>query len=462
MFGTVLMFSLSTTVLIPAQFPLEVIFPSEIEILLPPIPCPCVVPFNSSTRSSLKPREAKNLVLLWNDVTLNAIKTERTPPPVAVRNLAMVHLAIYDSVQSIHRSYQPFYMRTRGSLGVSPEASAAVAAHRVLSTLYPKQIATLDEALDASLDSIPDGPAKLEGITWGLLVAEEILDWRERDTLAKKSTYQSGNEPGHWQATAPKFRPPLLPEWGKTRTFAVKNREEFQPSGPPALTSEEFLISFREVKAIGSVKSQERTAEQTEIAYFWADGEGTVTPPGHWNRIAATIAQRRKLDLSETSRLFAMLNVAMADTAIICWDCKFRFDFWRPVTAIRDASRLNDKEIQSNPDWLPLLETPPFPAYTSGHSSFSGAAAAVLAEFFGSDQMEFITTSDALPKSRRSFSRFSEAANEAGMSRIYGGIHWSFDNTDGLESGKKVGQYVARNYFRATSSESARRKSSDR
>jgi hypothetical protein len=154
------------------------------------------------------------------------------------------------------------------------------------------------------------------------------------------------------------------------------------------------------------------------------------------------------LNRAETARLFAMLNVALADAAIACWECKYRFDVWRPVTAIRNADQLKNPALVADPDWTPLLVTPPFPAYTSGHSSFSGAAAAALAEFLETDRVRFTTTSDGLPGVTRSFTRFSEAANEAGMSRIYGGIHWAFDNTAGLESGRKVGEYVARNFFR--------------
>jgi hypothetical protein len=236
-----------------------------------------------------------------------------------------------------------------------------------------------------------------------------------------------------------------LPGWGNVPCLAVADPTKFRPPGPPALDSAAYTKSLRTVRDIGSATSAVRTKEQTEIARFWEDGAGTVTPPGHWNRIAQTVATEKKLALAEAARLFALLNVAMSDAAIICWDCKYRFDFWRPVTALRET----------DPDWTPLLPTPPFPAYTSGHSSFSGAAATALASFFGTDRVRFSSTSDGLPGVTRSFESFSSAAEEAGMSRIYGGIHWDFDNTDGLACGREVAGYVARNHFRPVARERA-------
>jgi hypothetical protein len=168
------------------------------------------------------------------------------------------------------------------------------------------------------------------------------------------------------------------------------------------------------------------------------------------------VANDRGNTLSENARLFATLNVALADVAIVCWDCKYHFDFWRPVTAIRNAHRLNNPTLEADPEWTPLLPTPPFPAYTSGHSSFSAAGAAVLTEFFATDDTRFATTSEGLPGVTRSFARFSDAAKEAGMSRIYGGIHWDCDNRDGLAGGKKIGEYVSRSFFQPKATSTSR------
>jgi hypothetical protein len=238
-------------------------------------------------------------------------------------------------------------------------------------------------------------------------------------------------------ATPPQFQAALLPEWGRVRAFAIKKGTQYRPPAPPALTSAAYADAYHEVKKLGGKQSDGRTEEQTQIAHFWADNAGTVTPPGHWNKIAQTIAQDRNLTLAENARLFAHLNIALADAGILCWVIKFTFDYWRPVTAIHHADREDA--------WMPLLQTPPFPAYVSGHSTFSSAAASVLAHSFGTDDVRFATTSDGLPGKTRAFTKLSAAAEEAGMSRIYGGIHWQFDNTEGLKVGRTLGEYVYKN-----------------
>jgi hypothetical protein len=377
-------------------------------------------------------------VLRWNEAVLAAVRAEKTPPPVAARNLALIHIAMYDSIALTGSEYRPFRVAAGAPAGTDPAAAAAVAAHRIFIDLYPRRVEDADKVLDATLEQVPEGPAKSRGITHGQAVAEQLLRWRAGDSkAAAQHSYKPKETAGRWRPTPPAHTPPLLPGWGNVRTFAVSDPSKFRPPGPPALESEAYTTTFRTVRDIGSATSTVRTKDQTEVAYFWEDGEGTVTPPGHWNRIAQSVAAEKKLGLAETARLFALLNVAMADASLVCWDCKFRFDFWRPITAIREV----------DPTWTPLLPTPPFPAYTSGHSSFSGAGAAALASFFGTDRVKFSSTSDGLPGVTRSFDSFSAAAEEAGMSRIYGGIHWAFDNTDGLKCGREIAEHIAQRHF---------------
>jgi PAP2 superfamily len=391
-----------------------------------------------------EPPEAEppaDVVLRWNDAALEAVKTDRTPPPLAARNLAMVHVAVYDAVNGVRRTHTRFLVDAVAPPGTSEEAAAAAAAHRVLLRLYPKHGTTFDHLLEECLARVPDGAAKEQGVELGLFTAANTLQWRAEDGVGKTVKYTPKDGPGWWRPTPPDFQAALAPEWPKVACFAMRRPDQFRPGAPPDLTNKDYADALREVRKLGGAASRDRTADQTEIAKFWADGAGTVTPPGHWNRVAATVSRKRGLGTAENARLFALLNIALADAGIACWDSKYHYSFWRPVQAIREA------DTDADADWEPLLPTPPFPSYASGHSTFSGAAAAVLAEFFGTDAIAFTSTSDGLPGVERSYRGFREAADEAGRSRIYGGIHYEFDNAAGLSMGRDLGRYVARRFL---------------
>lgn len=389
----------------------------------------------------------QDVVLLWNQALLEAIKAGHIPPPAAARHMAIVHAAIYDAVNAITQTHSPFYAKFAATGPAAPEAAAAIAGHRTLAALYPDQLPNFDAVLDDCMGTIPDGPAKANGATLGQAVADKILSWRSADGSTRKMSYHTPLVAGMWQPTPPDFRSALLPQWARMTCFAVPDPARLRPRPPPALNSPAYTAAFYEVLALGGANSTVRTTEQTEIAKFWADGEGTVTPPGHWNLIAQTVARARGNTLEANARLFALLNITMADAAVCCWECKYHYGFWRPVQAIPQADLDGNPDTQPDPCWTPLLTTPPFPTYTSGHSTFSSAAATVLANFFGSDLMCFTSDSDGLHGVRRSFRSFSSAAAEAGMSRIYGGIHWSFDNDEGLAAGRQLADYVTRNFL---------------
>lgn len=205
--------------------------------------------------------------------------------------------------------------------------------------------------------------------------------------------------------------------------------------------------ALNQVKAIGSKTSTMRTPEQSEIAVFWSDFSYTAMPPGHWHEIAATIARDRNNTLAENARLFALISLAQADAAIVCWEIKYRYNFWRPVTAIQRADEDNNPLTVADPNWAQYLPSPPFPSYTSGHSTFSKASAQVLIHFYGTDAISFIASSDSLPGVFRKFDSLSVCADEVGMSRIYGGFHFMFDNVQGKATGKRVGDYVSANFL---------------
>jgi hypothetical protein len=379
----------------------------------------------------------------WNKLILDAIRTNRTSPPVASRQMAILHTAMYDAVNGIRPQYKPYRVHGRVAALASPEAAAAAAAHRVMTALYPANTTTYDEAFLSTLTEIPNRIARRLGIAWGQLVASNIMVWRSNDGAALVVDYTPGTRLGDWQPTPPAFAPALLPQWGMVEPFGLPSVNPFRLPAPPALTSSQYADELNEVKRLGAINSTERTEDQTIIARFWANGAGTETPPGHWNRIAHSISDRYGLSLQDNARLFALLNIALADAAILCWECKYIYSFWRPITAIRNADLDGNDATEKDATWTPLLVTPPFPEYTSGHSSFSGAAARVLEMFFGTDDISFTVDSDGTPGHFRTFTKLSAAADESAMSRLYGGIHFKSGNEWGLVSGRTCGEYIA-------------------
>jgi Domain of unknown function (DUF4114)/PAP2 superfamily/Bacterial Ig-like domain len=404
---------------------------------------------NSSSFDNQITRVAKqdDAVITWNKIALEAIKTDRTAPPAAERILTIVETAVFDAVNDIARVYKPYHVDKTAPVGASQAAAAAEAAWRVLTELFPKQKATFDAALATSLAAIADSQSKTDGVTFGKDVAEAMLLWRSTDgsTTVVPYTPDPNKTPGKWQPTPPAFGAAVLPQWGKLTPFIVTNPDSYTPAAPPALTSDLYATEYNEVKDIGSLNSTTRTADQTQIARFWADGAGTYTPPGHWNQIAASAAVNNGNTLLENARLFGTLNVALADAGICCWDTKYKYDFWRPVTAIQAGDKDGNDKTTVDPTWTPLLTTPAFPEYTSGHATFSGAADAVLTGFFG-DNYTFGTTSIGLPGVTRTFASFHQAAIEACKSRIYGGIHFNSASVEGLNAGLKIGDFALKNF----------------
>jgi hypothetical protein len=392
-----------------------------------------------------------DVVTDWNGAALQAIRTGNTPPPAASRNLAILHCAVYDSVNGIARRHAPYHVNQRGPRNASVEAAASSAARDVLAALYPAQLASFDTLNGTILGGIPAGPAKDDGVAWGQEVAAALLALRANDGVGNQPAYPGSTDPGKWRPTVSfggVVRPALLPGWGEVTPFGVRDGAQFRPPAPPKLRSFSYVLDWLEVEALGSTASSARTAEQTEIARFWGYGPLTATPPGHWNQIAQAVAAGQGLSLAENARLFALINIAMADAAIVSWDCKYVYGLWRPITAVQLADTDGNPFTTADPSWTPLLATPPFPEYTSGHSTFSGAAAAVLRRFFGTDRISFTVGSDDLPGVLRSYESFSHAAFESGKSRIYGGIHFQSANFWGLHTGRLAGLYIMNRLLR--------------
>lgn len=387
-----------------------------------------------------------DVVTDWNAAALDSIRASNTTPPAASRHLAILHAAIYDAVNGIARTHEPYAVTGRPPASASRIAAASAAAHTVMSAFYPQRQAehdALHESIRAPLGSTPQVDT---GAAWGELVGAELLELRSDDGSADTAPFPGGTGPGEWRPTESfggVVRPALLPLWGYVRPFIVPDVTALRPPPPPALDSAEYAEEVELVRLYGASDSAVRSAEETEIALFWGYGPGTPTPPGHWNEIAIAVSGQEGLALEENARLFALLNFALADAAIVSWDCKYIYNLWRPITAIALADTDGNPATEPDPEWRPLLETPPFPEYVSGHSTFSAAAAAVLAGFFGRDDVPFAAGSDDLPGVIRWYDSFSEAALESGVSRIYGGIHFTSGNQNGLSSGFAVGEIAS-------------------
>ncbi len=380
-----------------------------------------------------------DVVTDWNNAALDAIRAGRTAPPIASRNLAILHASIYDAVNGIDRTHESYLVPSAVPASASRPAAASAAAHQALINLFPANTSSFDTLHAAILAGIPDGPHKAAGIVWGEFVANQILAARANDGSSAVVPPPGGSGPGVWIPTPPAFLPYLLPQWGFVAPFGMNSSSQFRPPGPPSLDSQQYAADYEEVKELGAAVGSTRTEDQTEIALFWADGAGTETPPGHWNSIAQVIAAARGNTLEENARLFALLNIAMADAAICAWDAKYTFDFWRPVTAIAF--------VEPELNWMSFIVTPPFPDYVSGHSTFSAAAATLLPLFYGTEDLPFTIGSDFLPGVDRSFSTCFDAADEAALSRVYGGIHFRSAIEDGAQAGISIGEWTFIHYL---------------
>jgi hypothetical protein len=381
-------------------------------------------------------------VIAWNQTLVTILGTPGAQPGTihATRSLAILHAAIYDAVDSIEHSSAPYAVSIKAPRKADPTAAAAAAGYTVLSGLYPNQQEAISSEFGSLLSPIPNGYHKYEGVRTGEAAASALLALRADDgSSLPQPTFTPGTKPGGYQFTPPAFAQPAFTQWSMVRPFALKSASQFRPAPPPALTSKAYVTAFNEVMSLGSATSTTRTADQTQIAQFWG-------PPIWiaWNNIAQTAALAHHNTLMQNARLFALLNISLADSVISFYDAKYTYAFWRPVTAIRAADTGNSG-LASDPNWTPFANTAQDPSYPGAHATVSAAAASVLASFFGGDKFKFSAQSSALPGVSRSFSSFSAAANEASLSRIYAGQHFRTDEDAGTKLGNDVAGYVLAN-----------------
>ncbi len=396
-----------------------------------------------------------DVVTDWNSELMSGIRSTSQNPPRASRQMAMLHLAIYDAVNGIQRTHTPYHVSAMAPAGASPAAAVSAASHTIIDALYAgaghannatvRANALIRHTVD--LAAIPGGASKTDGVTWGNGVAQAILNLRATDHSSDVVAYNVPPAPGIWRPTPPANATALLPNWPIVTPFGLVSGAQIRPQMPVALTGAAYAMEWAQTKDYGSSTSTLRTVDQSEIALFWADGGGTETPPGHWMRIARTVSAAQGLSLQENARLFALLGISLADAAIACWDCKYATNYWRPLTAIREADTDNNPATTADPAWTSFIATPPFPEYTSGHSTFSRSAATILAKFFGTDAISFSSGSDGLPGVTRTYPGFSAAADESGISRIYGGIHFQSANIAGQSCGHLLATFAWDNYL---------------
>jgi len=378
-----------------------------------------------------------DVVTDWNLTTLQAAAAASLNPQRQQRVAAMAHAAMHDAVNSVAPRYEAYAVQVSPSGEASIEAAAVQAAYGVLIRLLPGRAAMLDAARSASLSQIPDGPVKEEGLAVGEAVAVQIVALRSTDGSDVDGSYTFGSGPGEYQRTPPTFGNPVLPAFGFVTPFVLRRGDQFRAGGPPRLKSDKYAADFNEVKRLGSVNSAERTAEQTEIALC-----GAEPPLAMWNRVARSLTAQRQTGLVENARLFALMNLAMMDATIACWDSKYTYRFWRPVTAIPLADTDGNDATEADPAWTPLRPTPLHPEYPSGHSCVSNAAAKVLTSFFGK-HIAFSTATSTCPAGVvRSYDSLQALADEVGDSRIYIGFHFRSSIRDGAKIGRQVGHWT--------------------
>jgi hypothetical protein len=395
----------------------------------------------SAQPSVQNPATSVNPVIEWNRTLLVVLRTAGAQPPTihSTRSFAILHASIFDAVNNIDGTYSPYMVRLSNvSRLASQPAAADQAAHDVLVALYPTFQTTLDSELQQDLAQIPEGQDKTDGVTVGQTVAAQILAFRSTDGASvNPPPYIPGNQPGDYQFTAPNFAPADFTQWPQVTPFALARADEFRPGPPPQLTSDEYTRVFDEVKSLGFITSKTRTSEQTLIGNFW---NGNIQD--FWNEIAQTAALRHHLGLARSARLFAVLNISLADTTIAFFEAKYNYQFWRPVTAIELAADDGNPNTKPDPNWLPLpTKTAPDPSYPGAHSAISFAGAEVLKSELG-DRFTFDVTSESLQGVKRHFTSFSAAALEAGLSRIYAGQHFRSDHNAGKDLGTNVAESI--------------------
>lgn len=383
---------------------------------------------------------AADVITDWNETAVAAGYVAKQLPPAHTRVVAMVHLAMFEAVNSLDARYRPYRTRLAAEAGASPEAAAASAAHYLLVRFYPEQAKEMDKALQASLAAVADETAKANGIRLGERAGAAMLAERSNDGAGGPTpdTYRPYTAPGKYVPTVL----PAAPRWGAVRPFALKTGNQFRPAAPYALKSAAWAKDYNEVKRMGAKAGSGRSAEQTDIARFWE-----LTGAATYNPLVRHVAAAQRLGVTENARLYALVSMAAADALIAVFDAKYTYNFWRPVTAIRNGDIHGNPAIERDAAWEPFIATPMHPEYPCAHCITQAAAAGVLEHFSGDAIPAVKLTSTTAPGVSRSFTKLSDYVNEVIDARVYDGVHYRKSGEVGADMGRKIADYTVRNYF---------------
>jgi hypothetical protein len=386
---------------------------------------------------------AADVIADWNAKAVDFVVAHKMLPPPAERIVAMAQLAMFDAVNSIDRKYRPYLTQLPAAPTVSKEAAAAAAAGAVLAGVDPQTQGDVKTMLTAYLAAIPDSAAKTEGIALGEAVAAKMLEARADDGANAPDTYRPRTTPGVYVPTIPT----AAPQWPNVKPFALTSGSQFRPPPPIALTSKEWADNYNEIKELGSRTSTKRSAEQTENARFWLATDGRVHYP-----VIRTIVADKELSLIDSARLFALIAVARADALIAVFDAKYHYEFWRPVTAIRNGDIDGNPATERDPAWQPIDATPMHPEYPCAHCISSGSLAGVVETVFGTAQISQVSmTSPTAPGVFHHWTNVRDYSNEVSEARIWAGFHYRFSTKVGQDMGYKLGEYVVKNFMQPLS-----------
>jgi hypothetical protein len=378
-----------------------------------------------------------DVVTDWN-VTASALVANDVGNNPRLRTLAMVHVAMSDAINTVQNRYTRVVATLPAAPGASAEAAAATAARQILTQIYPEQKAKIEEAYAASLRASPEGLAKTEGIKLGLAVADAVRADRANDGTTAPDTYRPHAAPGAYVPTTP----PLWEQYARATPWVLKSADQFRPGPPPALSSAEWARDYNEVKSLGGAKSTARTPEQTEAVKFW----GNINFGPAWQAAARELSIKKGLPLAETARLFALLNMSLANAYIVNWDAKYTYNFWRPVTAIRNGDQDGNDATGRDAGWTSFNPTPMHPEYPSQATINATIAAAVLESVFGPvNAIPFAATDVRDPKQTRQFVSLAAMAEEQKNVRVWGGVHYRFAIRTSEDVGRKVAAYMIGN-----------------